>query len=190
VAPTDPQPASPAARANGPVEAIVRPATETRLVPTEAVTPLPQVRPKPVPAKLKSMPLTGTYVGALDDQKRLTLPKALRDQLAEEMVLVSPGSDVCLWLTTTSHLDRLNERFEQARVREADVKVFRRLYFAQAEKVIVNGEGRLVLPERLVQFAGLDREVVLVGVDDHVEVWDAARWRRYTQEKSAAAGHE
>lgn len=153
----------------------------------EVVKPLPMVRQKTTPTKAKLTPLTGTYLGQFDGQKMLTLPRVLREQLGEASVMVSPGSDVCLWLTTPAHLERLNERLEQMHVREADLRVFRRLYYAQAEKVTIDAEGRVSLPERLCQFAGIERELVLVGVDDHIEVWDAARWRKYAQEKSAAA---
>jgi MraZ protein len=156
----------------------------------EVVKPLPLVRQKTTPMKSEPMPLTGTYVGQLGDNRHLTLPRAMREQLGDATVMVSPGSDVCLWLTTPEHLERLNKRLEAMRVRESDLRVFRRLYFAQAERVTVNGEGQVVLPDRLCQFAGLEREVILVGVDDHIEIWDAAQWKRYAQEKSAAARND
>jgi MraZ protein len=153
----------------------------------EPVKPLPALRPKPAPAKVKTLPLTGTYQCSLDDKGQLTLPRALRDQFGgSETVLLSPGPDKCLWLTNQPHLERLGERLEQSQANEADVRVFKRLYFAQTEKLPVNGDGRVGIPERLAQFAGLHQEVVLVGIDDHFEVWDAARWRQYTQQKSAA----
>lgn len=153
----------------------------------EPVQPLPLPRSKPTPPKAKALPLTGTYQCSLDDKGRLTLPRAIRDQLAGcTTVLVSPGPDECLWLTTSPHLERLGERLEQSHANEADVRVFKRLYFAQTEKLSVNSDGRIGVPERLTQFAGLHQEVVLIGIDDHFEVWDAARWRQYTQQKSGA----
>jgi MraZ protein len=154
----------------------------------EPVKPLPALRAKPTPPKAKVLPLTGTFQCNLDEMGRLTLPRALRDQLAgSETVLVSPGPDKCLWLTNHPHLERLAERLEQSRANEADVRVFKRLYFAQTEKLSVNSDGRVQIPERLAQFAGLHQELVLVGIDDHFEVWDAARWRQYTRQKSASA---
>jgi MraZ protein len=154
---------------------------------TESVKPLPYLRAKSMPAKSRAMPITGTYAGVLDEGKALVLPRTIRDQLGGDgSVLISPGSDICLWLTTPAHLERLSERLEMSRARETDIRAFRRLYYAQAEKVKVGDDGRLILPERLAQFASLEREVVFVGIDDHIEVWDAARWKRYTQEKSAA----
>lgn len=152
----------------------------------ETVKPLPVLHAKPTPAKAKALPLTGTYQCSLDEKGQLTLPRALRDQLSgSDTVLVSPGPDKCLWLTNQPHLERLGERLDQSHANEADVRVFKRLYFAQTEKLPVNDEGRVAIPDRLGQFAGLHQEVVLVGIDDHFEVWDAARWRSYTQQKSS-----
>jgi MraZ protein len=154
----------------------------------EPVKPLPVLQPKPPAPKAKVLPLTGTYQCSLDEKGRLTLPRAIRDQLSgSNTVLLSPGPDKCLWLTNPPHLERLGERLDQAQVNEADVRVFKRLYFAQTEKLTINDDGRITVPERLSQFAGLRQEVVLVGIDDHFEIWDATRWRTYTQQKSA--GH-
>jgi MraZ protein len=154
----------------------------------EPVKPLPALRPK-APAKAKVvLPLTGTFPCNLDDKKAMTLPRAIRDQLGgTDTVLISPGPDRCLWLTNQAHLERLAQRLEQSPAREVDVRVFKRLYFAQTEKTALTADGRVAISERLAQFAGLHQEVVLVGIDDHFELWDAARWRQYTQQKSAAA---
>jgi MraZ protein len=161
-------------------------------VPTEdldAVKPLPGLKPLKTEPKAKvALPLTGTFPCNLDDQHALVLPKAIRDQLGSaEMVMVSPGTDQCLWLTTPTYLERLAQRMEQSQAKEVDVHAFKRLYFAQTEKVTLGAEGRVVISDRLTQFAGLHQEVVLVGIDDHFELWDVSRWKDFTQKKSAAA---
>jgi MraZ protein len=152
----------------------------------EPLKPLPVMHPKAGPAKPRIvLPLTGTYPANLDDKKAMTLPAGIRDQLGSaDMLLVSPGPDQCLWLTNQAQLDRLAQRLENSPAHETEVRVFKRLYFAQTEKAPLSPEGRVRIPERLAQFAGLHQEVVLVGIDDHFEVWDATRWRDYTQQKS------
>lgn len=153
----------------------------------DAVKPLPALRPKD-PEKAKVLPLTGTYPCTLDEHKVLTLPKAIRDQLDNcDTVLVSPGPDHCLWLTNHAHLERLADRIEHSPAREADVRIFKRLYYAQTEKTSVTSDGRITISDKLAQFAGLSQEMVLVGIDEHFELWDATRWKQYTQQKSAAA---
>ncbi len=154
----------------------------------EGLKPLPAMRPTTAPAKPRAvMALTGTYPCNLDDKRTITLPRAVRDQFGDaDVVLVSPGPDQCLWVTDPAHQERLAERLEHSPAREVDVRVFKRLYYAQTEKAEVGADGRVAVSDRLAQFAGLSQEVVLVGIDDHFELWDAARWKQYTQAKSAA----
>jgi MraZ protein len=124
------------------------------------------------------MLLTGTHPRSLDDKKRLALPRRLREQLGDPQTLfVTPGPDQCLWLYTQDGLERLAEKLDQAS--DSEARVFRRLYFAQTEAVDVDRTGRILVPDRLAQFAGLQHEVVLLGVRDHLELWDAARWQQY-----------
>src|SRR6516162_2547637 len=126
------------------------------------------------------MLLTGTHPRTLDEKKRLALPKRVREQLENaELLFITPGPDQCLWLFTQAGLERLAEKLDQAPAADAEVRVFRRLYFAQTESVDVDRTGRILLPERLVQFAGLTHEVVLIGVRDHLELWEARRWQQY-----------
>jgi MraZ protein len=126
------------------------------------------------------MLLTGTYPRTRDDKNRLALPKRVREQLGETATLyVTPGPDQCLWLYTQDGLERLAQRLDQAPATDAEARVFRRLYFAQTEAVDVDRAGRILIPERLVPFAGLGHEVVLIGVRDHLEIWDAQRWQQY-----------
>ena len=126
------------------------------------------------------MLLTGTYPRTLDDKKRLTFPKRVRDLLDNpETLYVSPGPDQSLWLYTQEGLEQLAAKLDQAPTADAEARVFRRLYFAQTEAVDVDRTGRILIPERLAQFAALRHEVVLIGVRDHLELWDAQRWQQY-----------
>jgi MraZ protein len=152
----------------------------------EAVRALPNLRARPAAKAKAVLPLTGTYHVTLDDKLGMTLPKAVLDQLGQcDTVLVSPGSDRCLWLTNQAHLARLAAKLDRSGARESDVRNFKRLYYAQTMRVPLK-DGHVNLTEKLSRFAGLGQELVLVGIDDHFEVWDAARWRNYTRAKKAA----
>ena len=131
------------------------------------------------------MLLTGTHPRTLDDKKRLVLPRRVREQLEDPATLfVTPGPDQCLWLYTQAGLEQLAAKLDPAPATDAEARVFRRLYFAQTEGVDMDRTGRILIPERLVQFAGLRHEVVLIGVRDHLELWDAQRWQRYLAENA------
>jgi MraZ protein len=154
------------------------------------VTPLPSLRPRPTPKPRPVLPLTGTFTLKMDDKGNLVLPPGVLSQLGRcTTVLVSPGSDRCLWLTNQAHLDRLSAKLDRSPAREADVRSFKRLYYAQTVKVTLV-EDKAHISGRLATFAGLSEEVVLVGIDDHFEVWDAARWKKYTVAKKAAPEKE
>jgi MraZ protein len=158
--------------------------------PTKAlsVRPLPVVRPKKAETKASvSAPLTGTYSCKLEDKRSLVLPKEVCAQLDKaETVLLTPGPDQCLWLGTQASAARVLERVEKSGAAEQEVQTFRRLYYSQSEKASLDGSGKLVVAEKLAEYAGLGKEVVLIGIDDHFELWDAARWQRYSQHKDAS----
>jgi len=126
------------------------------------------------------MLLTGTHPRTLDDMKRLTLPKRVREQVGDvTQLFVTPGPDQSLWIYTKDELERLSAKLDQTPATDAEARVFRRLFFAQMESVEIDRTGRILVPERLVQFAGLEHEVVLLGVRDHLELWDAQRWTAF-----------
>jgi MraZ protein len=129
------------------------------------------------------MLLTGTHSRTLDDKNRITLPKRVREQLGDiEQLFVTPGPDQCLWVFDQANLETLSTKLDRAPAADSDVRVFRRLFFAQMEAVDLDRMGRALIPERLVRFAGLDKEVVLIGVRDHLELWNAGKWDAYLHE--------
>jgi MraZ protein len=132
------------------------------------------------------MLLTGTHPRTLDDKKRLALPKRVRELLGEPATLfVTPGPDQTLWLYTEGELQRLAEKLDAAPATDSEARVFRRLYFAQTESVDLDKAGRILVPERLMQFASLEHEVVVLGVRDHLELWPAARWQQYVEQNAS-----
>jgi MraZ protein len=131
------------------------------------------------------MLLTGTYPRTLDDKKRLTFPKRVRELLGDPATLfVTPGPDQSLWVYTQDALEQLAARLDQAPATDGEARVYRRLYFAQTEAVDMDRAGRLLIPDRLAQFASLKHEVILIGVRDHLELWDSERWQQYLTDHS------
>lgn len=157
----------------------------------EPVTPLPAARPKAHPAKAKALaPLNGAFAAQVSGGT-IALPAGVLEQLGGpgQQLMVSPGPDICLWITNQPHLDRLSERLESSPAAETDIRAFRRLYFAQVERARPGTDGRLAVSARLLDFAGLAADCVVVGIDDHFEVWDAGRWRDYAR-RPAGTGDE
>lgn len=129
-----------------------------------------------------NMSLTGTYYRTLDEKQRLAVPKRLREELTEEksqVLFVAPETEQVLGLYSTRQFQRRAESLAESLPRQASLRNYQRLYYSQAEQLEVDSQGRIRLPERLLEFAGLQQEVVLLGVHNHVELWDRGRWQRF-----------
>ena len=130
------------------------------------------------------MPFTGTHLRTLDDKSRLAIPKPFRDLLFPEPVqeaVIAPETEQALALFT---LERFQQRADEIRAQSGhqSIKTYLRLYFSQAAPVEIDKQGRIRIPDRLMDFAGLKQEVVLLGVNDHIELWDKSRWDSFLAE--------
>lgn len=131
------------------------------------------------------MQLTGKFPRTLDEKKRVALPKRIRELMGVEKLFVTPGPNQCLCMFSQAELDRLAENLVASAGPAAEVMTFRRLFAANTELVDVDRSGRVLIPERLIQFAGLKHEVVLNGNFDRLELWDAERWHEYESQNAS-----
>lgn len=128
------------------------------------------------------MPLTGTFERAVDDKLRLAIPKPIRDALAlqnDNELFLAPGNEGCLSIYSTEGFERFARRLTNVSPGQANVRNYLRLFYARAERVVVDKQSRIRIPERLLKHAGLQREVVVLGVNDHVELWDKPQWEQF-----------
>jgi MraZ protein len=132
--------------------------------------------------------LLGEHDHALDDKNRLTLPARLRDELGDGVV-VTVGMDGCLAAYAVDEWGRLAERIRGLDPLSREGRMMQRHFFAQAVRADLDKQGRMVLPTRLLESAGISREVTVAGVFDHLEIWDRARWREHLHEVEGSAEH-
>lgn len=129
------------------------------------------------------MLLTGSYRRSLDEKLRLAIPKALRDALGTDSELnnlfITPGTDQSLAIYTANVLEALGQRLAQSSPAAKDTRAFSRLFYAQAQPAEVDSQGRLRVPPELAKLAGLNTEVVVLGVRDHLELWSASAWDQF-----------
>lgn len=126
--------------------------------------------------------LTGTYSRSLDDKQRIAVPKRVRDALGGDEITglyLAPGTDGSLALYSEEAFFQMANHFENGSPTGQNVRAFSRVFYAQTESVEIDRQGRIRIPPDLVQLAGLKKEVVLLGVRDHLELWDKERWERY-----------
>ncbi|MHB0958969.1 MAG: division/cell wall cluster transcriptional repressor MraZ [Pirellulaceae bacterium] len=130
--------------------------------------------------------LTGSYQRSLDEKCRFTLPKSIRDALEQSGGLVlylAPGTDGSLVIYTEESFQRLGEQLGQGPPTAQDIRAFSRLFYAQAQRVEADRQGRVRIPADLVTLSLKSRDIVLIGVRDHLEVWDRERWQGYLGQK-------
>jgi MraZ protein len=128
------------------------------------------------------MALTGSFSRTLDDKLRVAIPKEFRDTLqlpATAALYVAPGTDGSLALYTEDVFGRLGERLAERSPTRKEVRAFSRLFYAQARRVELDRQGRVRVPAELAERAGIEKEVILLGVQDHMELWDRRRWDQW-----------
>jgi MraZ protein len=130
--------------------------------------------------------LLGEHEHSLDDKNRLTLPAKLRTAF-EDGVVVSRGLDGCLFAYPRAEWELLAERIRALDPLGEDARKMRRHFFGSAAQGELDRQGRMVLPPRLIEHAGLGREVTVTGVYDHLEIWDRAKWRQQLHEVEGSA---
>jgi len=129
------------------------------------------------------MLFTGSYRRSLDEKLRLAIPKQLRDLRSggegTSELFITPGTDHSLAIYTEKVLEELGERLAQSSPAAKDTRAFSRLFYAQAQPAEIDGQGRLRVPAELAKLARLTGEVVVLGVRDHIELWEAAAWEEF-----------
>lgn len=122
--------------------------------------------------------LIGEYEHTLDEKKRVSLPKTFRAALGKRVVMTR-GLDNCLFVYAPSAWTKVAERLQSLSIVNEDTRGFNRFMLSGAAEVDVDGAGRILIPDHQKEFAQLKKNVVFTGVSDHVEIWDALRWKSY-----------
>jgi MraZ protein len=130
--------------------------------------------------------LLGEHDHTLDEKNRLTLPARLRDELGDGVV-VTRGMDGCLFAYAAADWERLADRIRSLDPLSRESRMMQRHFFSGAVKAELDKQGRMVLPAGLLQSAGIEREVTVAGVYDHLEIWDRTKWRTHLHEVEGSA---
>ncbi len=117
----------------------------------------------------------GEYNHTIDTKGRLIIPSKFRETLGDEFV-VTKGLDGCLFVYDNSEWKSFEDKLKALPLTNKDARQFVRFFLAGAAAVEVDKQGRILVPAVLREFAGLEKEVVLVGVASRVEIWSKAKW--------------
>jgi MraZ protein len=131
--------------------------------------------------------LLGEYEHTIDDKNRLTLPAKFRAAFAQGIV-VTRGMERCLYAYPPEGWDGVvRSRLAALDPLSKEGRRMHRFFFSGAAEGELDRQGRVGVPAALMEHAGLGREVVVAGVNDHVEIWDREAWKRELAEVEGSA---
>jgi MraZ protein len=126
----------------------------------------------------------GTHTPHLDEKGRLFLPAKYREELSRGLVLTK-GQERCLYVFPLTEFDRVTEAL-RAPVTTKAVRDYSRVFFASASDETPDRQGRITVPAALREYAGLQRDCVVIGANTRLEIWDAQAWTTYLDHQEDA----
>lgn len=126
----------------------------------------------------------GTYEPRLDDKGRLILPAKFREQFAGGIVLTR-GQERCLYAFPVREFEEMHTRLRQAPVTSKVARDYLRVFLSGATDDVPDKQGRITVPAGLRGYAGLERDLAVIGAGTRIEIWDAGAWESYLSEQEA-----
>jgi MraZ protein len=127
----------------------------------------------------------GTYAPKLDEKGRVILPAKFREELAGGVVMTR-GQERCLFVFSTREFEVVHDKIRQAPMTSKQVRDYQRLFLSGASAETPDKQNRVTVPAPLRSYAGLERDLVVIGVGTRAEIWDAETWNAYLSDQEAA----
>ena len=122
----------------------------------------------------------GEYTHALDNKNRIIIPAKFREGLGEKFVLTK-GLDGCLYAYPMTEWMILEEKLKKLPLTSKDARAFVRFFFSGANEIEVDKQGRGLIPQNLLEYASLEKEIVSIGVSTRIEIWGKEKWSAYNE---------
>jgi MraZ protein len=124
--------------------------------------------------------LIGEFNNTLDDKGRVSLPSRFRSILPGNRVFLTQGGEDCIWVCPPEFWEDLLQKVLNATsIFKANSRVIRRRIIGPAQEVEIDKAGRIAIPQRLRDFAGLSKDCIVLGQLDYMEIWNIDRYRNY-----------
>lgn len=127
----------------------------------------------------------------VDAKKRVFLPKRFQqglplDEDGNRVAVLTRGLDGCLYLFPENGLERALKRMDTEAFAVKDQRKLQRMFFSYTSRVTLDASGRLLIPDKLRKLAEIEKDVVMLGVENRVEIWSAEAWDRFESENADA----
>jgi len=129
--------------------------------------------------------LLGTHSYQLDPKGRVSLPGRFREAFADGLWLTI-GQDGCLFCFPRAEWQRRSDEVSSSPLSDADGRAYARLFFGSSDEARLDGQGRVTIPQRLRDLVGINKDVVVLGIRDRMEIWDRGAYDRYTDRYASA----
>lgn len=123
----------------------------------------------------------GEYHHRLDDKGRIIIPAKLRAHLTDSFVMTR-GLDGCVFIYRNDDWERLEQKLASLPLTRKEARAFVRFFYAAAQEMSLDKQGRVNISESLIQYAHLDKECIIVGVSNRIEIWNRQRWEEINKE--------
>ncbi len=124
--------------------------------------------------------LMGEYLHTIDAKGRIILPADFRSELGEAFI-ITKGLDNCLFIYDQQEWAALSAKLKQLPMAKPEARAFVRFFFSGARQLECDKQGRFLVPGTLRSYATLEKDVILIGVSNRVEVWSKAAWEAYNE---------
>jgi MraZ protein len=123
----------------------------------------------------------GEYHHTIDEKGRLSVPKKFRGEL-EKGLVITKGLDGCLFIYTNNEWEKMSTKLNSLPLTNKNAREFKRHMTSGAMDLEIDGQGRVILPEYLREFAGIKKNVVVAGIAERIEIWDEVVWNKHASE--------
>lgn len=117
----------------------------------------------------------GTYYNSIDSKNRLIVPSKHRNRLAGKCVLTK-GLDMCLYIYSMEEWDKLTDKISELPESDPKVRKYIRDHYANAVECEFDRQGRIVIPQQLIEYAHIEKELVTMGAMKKIEIWSKEVW--------------
>ena len=128
--------------------------------------------------------LIGEYEHSLDAKGRLIMPAKLREDIGEKFI-ITKGLDGCLFAFSLEEWKNFEQKLRSLPISNKDARAFSRFFFAGAIDCEIDKQGRFLITSNLREFAKLEKEIVIVGMDSRIEIWSKEKWQNTEDDISA-----
>lgn len=120
----------------------------------------------------------GEYQHALDPKNRIIIPSKFRDGFGNTFVMTK-GLDGCLYGYTVEEWKKLEDKLKSLPLTNKDARAFSRFFFSGAAEIEIDKQGRALVPQNLIEYAGISKEIITIGVSTRIEIWSKESWNAY-----------